>query len=275
LKGSFAKVQPTIRIMRADFNILGIPIKIWDFGGQEQYRKEYSHELKYFERTNLLFYVVDIQDSMNFSESVEYFLDILQMFVMLKIKPHIFVLYHKSDPDLRDQPSIQKNMQMLRDLFLDLPEAMDITFHETSIYDYEQLSNVFVQGILRILPKGRIIQDVLQEFMKTTKASAIILLDENVLSIAEAFINEESRMTCHVCGPYFANMTDKLRKYNLFTPETIEVEMQGWLFFKCIDYQGMRLYLIFFTKEKENFTTINDLLPSFMEDLSNVLKFVL
>lgn len=269
------KMKPTQKVVRSIFNILGLPIIIWDMGGQECYQKEYLSEMKYYENTNILFYVVDIQDPDRFIKSLDYFFNILQILIMLRLKPRILVLFHKSDPDIKDQPYILENTQVLKGLFLDLPETLDITFHHTSIYDYDGLSSIFVKGILKILPKGQIIQDVLTDFMKKIEASAIMLLDENVLTIAEAYSDENSSNICKICGPHFVTMAEKLHKYNLYTPETIEVEMHGWLFFKHIIYENARFYLIFFTENHENFSKINELLTNFTKDVFNIIKFVL
>ncbi|MHA1357933.1 MAG: ADP-ribosylation factor-like protein [Candidatus Helarchaeota archaeon] len=268
-------IQPTQRILRSKFYILGLPIIIWDMGGQSIYIKEYLSQPKHFENTNLLFYVIDIQDPDRFEQSLEYFLDILKIFIMLRLKPSIRILFHKCDPTIRNESYIHERTQFLQNLFQDLPEAMDITFHQTSIYDYEQLSRVFVRGILKILPKGEIINTALKEFMGETQLNAIILFDENILPIAENYIDERAKKICKICGPHFVSMAEKLRKYALYLPDTIEVEMQGWLFFKFIKYLSTRFYLVFFTDAYENFTKINYLLPKFTERIYNIIKFVL
>ncbi|NVM55145.1 MAG: 50S ribosome-binding GTPase [Candidatus Helarchaeota archaeon] len=280
LEGKFAQIaniKPTIRFTRTDFNILGLPIKIWDMGGQEQYRIEYLSKEKFFIGTDLLFYVIDVQDTNRFTESVEYFLNILEVFEKINPDqyPHIEILLHKSDPYIKDLPDLKKKVQTLKGLFSELVKFVDLTFHETSVYDFESLSRAFVKGTLKVLPKGEIIQEVLKEFMQKTESSAIMLLDDNVLVIAESYIDSQSKNVCHICGPYFVNMLEKLSKYELFVPDTIEVEMQGWLFFKHINYLKTHFYLVFFTKVHENFHKINDLLPAFTKDLFNLIKYIL
>ncbi len=280
LEGKFAKIaniKPTIRFTRTDFTILGLPIKIWDLGGQEQYRKEYLSSEKFFRDTDLLFYVIDIQDKHRFTESVEYFLNILEVFEKIDPNnyPHIEILIHKSDPYIRDLPDMKNNVVTLKSLFSELASQIDITYHETSVFDFESLSRAFVHGVLKVLPKGEIIQEVLHDFLLKTGSNAIMLLDENVLLIGEVYLDEISKNICHICGPYFANMAEKLRDYNLFTPETIEVEMAGWLFYKRIKHQKSQFYLIFFTKNYDNFQKINELLPAFTEDIISLIKYII
>jgi GTPase SAR1 family protein len=278
LEDRFAQIsdiQPTQRILRNEINILGLPIILWDMGGQSIYVKEYLSETKYFEDTKLLFYVIDIQDPRRFDESLNYFLAILKIFVMLGLNPSIRILFHKCDPHIQHDQKIFERMEMLRNLFLDLTEEMDISCHQTSIYDYERLSNVFIGGVLNILPKGEVIESTLQEFMIKTNSNAIVLLDENVLTIAEAYMDAKAKEVCDICGPYFASMAEKLCKYALYPPDTIEVEMQGWLFFKQINYQNSRFYLTFFSEAHDNFARINDLLPEFTKNIYNIIRFVL
>jgi hypothetical protein len=69
-------------------------------------------------------------------------------------------------------------------------------------------------------------------------------------------------------------MAEKLEDYKLFVPETIEVEMNGWLFFKHIQLKA-HFYFVFFTSEYENFHKINDLLPAFTQNIFNLVKYVL
>jgi len=281
LEGKFAQIaslKPTIRFTRTDFNILGLPIKIWDLGGQEQYRSEYLGREQYFRGTDVLYYIIDIQDSKRFTESVEYFLSILEVFEKINPEkyPYIQVFLHKYDPYLKGFPEMTEKVSTLKSLFAELSKTVNFTFFETTIYNFEEVSRAFVAGILKVLPKGEVIQEVLRDFMKKTESSAIMLLDENVLLIAEAFKDEQSRNVCRICGPYFANMAERLREYDLFAPDTIEVEMKGqWLFFKHIDHLKTGFYLIFFTKNKENFTRINELLPVFTKDIVNLITYIL
>jgi len=47
---------------------------LWDFGGQIDHREEYLKEPeKYFFGINLVIYVIDIQDTERYDESIEYF----------------------------------------------------------------------------------------------------------------------------------------------------------------------------------------------------------
>ncbi len=280
LEGKFAQianVKPTIHFTRTDFKILGLPIKIWDMGGQQQYRQEYLTKEYFFQGTDILYFIIDIQDKARFMEAVEYFLNIIEVFEKINPDkyPHIEIFLHKSDPYIKDLPDIATKITTIKDLFSELAKSVDITFHETSVYDFDSLSRAFVYGVLKVLPKGQVLQEVLTDFMKKTESEAVMLLDENVLLIGEVYSDDTSKNICRICGPYFANMAVKMKDYNLFVPDTIEVEMQGWLFFKRIQHRKIDFYLIFFTKIYENFNKINQMLPAFTKDLLSVIKYIL
>jgi len=67
-------LKPTIRVERSSFKFLMTEIFKHDFGGQEKYRIEYlKNKDKYLSNTDLLYYVVDIQDQARFDESLIYF----------------------------------------------------------------------------------------------------------------------------------------------------------------------------------------------------------
>ena len=58
-----AMLKPTRQAQRKIFEYLGRDISEWDLGGQEKYRIAYLKEpTKYFDRSNVCIYVIDIQD---------------------------------------------------------------------------------------------------------------------------------------------------------------------------------------------------------------------
>src|SRR6056297_2929410 len=65
-------LKPTKQIERSSVQFLDHIIYQSDYGGQEIYRNEYlKHKDRYLAGIDLLFYVIDIQDSMRFQESVK------------------------------------------------------------------------------------------------------------------------------------------------------------------------------------------------------------
>ncbi|MHA1266360.1 MAG: ADP-ribosylation factor-like protein [Candidatus Helarchaeota archaeon] len=272
----FHALKPTVSFeIRDEFSILGLPIKIWDLGGQKQYRDEYLSKKGFiFGETNLIFFVIDVQDPKRYSESFDYFEKAIDFLIKLGLPPKIVVLFHKVDPELKDSKKIRKNLSILKSYFDNLP-SLQIDFYETSIFDRENLSQAFVAGIFKTLPKTKVIQEAMNDFLKNSGSDAVVLLDENVLIIGEAYKKEETFLElCRISGPFLSNMIEKLLRYNLTPPKVLEAEMEdGWLFQKPIMVDNHRFYLIFFSKEK-SLGKINKFLPRLTEDLQSLIKYV-
>ena len=225
-------IKPTLSFeTKRLFNILGLPIYVWDLGGQKKFQQKYLEHREYFENTNQIFWVIDIQDDVRFIDSIEYFLKIWELLEKDRESlPQITFFLHKSDPDIRNNDRIRKNVKTMKNLFADLPQKFK--FYETTIFDREELLFVFSKSLRNVFPKSNVLNDYLNEFLEKTDSLSIILLDYNILALSEASKDDESLNICHVCGPYFANMAQKLRSYKMKVPDFIQAQMDGWLFFK-------------------------------------------
>ncbi|HUX98998.1 MAG TPA: hypothetical protein VMV49_05555, partial [Candidatus Deferrimicrobium sp.] len=87
--------------------------------------------------------------------------------------------------------------------------------------------------------------------------------------------DKSSRDICRICGPQLALIIDNLRKADLFSPEIIEIEMQGWLFLKQFEYSNMKFYLIFFMEAHESFVMTEEFIPGFQKDLHEIMEYIL
>jgi len=275
---SLIALKPTVSFtVREDFKILGLPIKIWDLGGQKQYRDEYLSKKGFiFGETNLIFFVIDVQDSKRFAEAIDYFQRTIDFLLKLGLPPIVIALLHKADPEIKYSTKLRNQISRLKDQFSEMSKKVELEFYETSIYDRENLSRAFVAGIFKAIPKTAVIRKALQDFMNSSDSLAITLLDENVLILADAAVpNAETALNiCHISGVFFANMTERLLKYDIMPPTVLEAQMEnGWLFQKPIQLDGVRFYLVFFSKER-SLEKINKLLPSITKDLSNLIKYV-
>lgn len=135
---NLASLKPTIEVDRKIVETKEFKFFIWDFGGQTSYRRKYlQNPSAYFLNLSLLLYVIDIQDYERFDESFTYFKEILNTLKMLEEYPYILVFIHKYDPDLRDDPDIQLNVEFVKETFreilLELKE-FDYEVYLTSIY---------------------------------------------------------------------------------------------------------------------------------------------
>ncbi|MHA2288166.1 MAG: ADP-ribosylation factor-like protein [Promethearchaeota archaeon] len=134
-----------------------IDLYIWDFGGQSQYRSKYFEKPEqYFLQTDLLIYVVDVQDSERYAESFEYFEQILEILSTLEEEPFVLIYIHKCDPDLKHDPETLLNIELLKDNLNQLLATYD--------YDYEAYST----SIFSLITNEPEFSKYIKEVMKST-----------------------------------------------------------------------------------------------------------
>jgi len=161
--GDLAKLKPTKGISRKQIIVDDLELIIWDFGGQAEYRKKYlSNPEQYFLQMNLLMYVIDVQDPDRYDESIEYFSKIIDILHILDENPYIIVYIHKFDPELKREPKILLNIELLK-------EKLTVLFQEKNIKsDYEiYLTSIF--SLISNEPKfSKYIKDVMKSAQSLT-----------------------------------------------------------------------------------------------------------
>ncbi|MFX1417517.1 MAG: ADP-ribosylation factor-like protein [Promethearchaeota archaeon] len=131
--------HPTKGVVRMKFGSTNLSLFIWDLGGQEEYRERYlSNPEQYFVQLDLLMFVVDVQDPDRFEESLQYFGKILDSIIMLEETPYILIFLHKYDPDLKNDPKILLNIELIKDNLSEILKSkkieFDVEIYLTSIY---------------------------------------------------------------------------------------------------------------------------------------------
>ena len=106
----FAVIKPTRNAERRTFEFLGMDISEWDLGGHERYRKLYLEKAELiFQGTDILIYVVDVQDYERITESYKYLKDIIDKLTELKLEPLVYIFLHKNDPELSESLKFEIN----------------------------------------------------------------------------------------------------------------------------------------------------------------------
>ena len=133
------KLRPTKRIERKQISTSSLDLFIWDFGGQEEYRKDYLAKPEaYFVGTDLLIYVLDMQDPERYNESFEYLIEILEVIRLLGENVYILAFMHKADPDILMDPDFQLNIEYVADKLNYHLSNYDFEYdiYTTSIYNF-------------------------------------------------------------------------------------------------------------------------------------------
>ena len=191
---------PTRRIARDAFRFLGLEIIRMDFGGQSQYRKEYlKNPTKYISGTDLIFYVIDVQDFDRYVETIDYLDKILLYLKEEQEYPPLAILLHKFDPQLVKDTEINRRALTVKQALTRYSNHFDIFFFETSIYDIKSVMDSFSSGLSLLFEKIEIVSQLLAEISKSYDTLLIALFDSKGITIGEYYrphiqLNEKMRI---------------------------------------------------------------------------------
>jgi len=186
-----AKLTPTKGVQRKEIVTSDMALILWDFGGQEEYRNVYlSNPEKYFLKVDLVIYVIDLQDPENFEKSITYFKQILEVFEKLEENPYILIFIHKFDPDVKDDPEILLNVELVKDMIKNM-------FKETNELEYE----IYMSSIYSAIAS----EPKFSRYLKNTMAQTGILTEgklEGMATILESTLNGIIRLSESVMAQY-------------------------------------------------------------------------
>ncbi|MFX0037062.1 MAG: ADP-ribosylation factor-like protein [Candidatus Hermodarchaeota archaeon] len=136
-------LAPTILYETRRHPFLGLQVGIFDFGGQEEFRKEYMEKPEIFRGTDILIPIVDLHDPKTFEEAKNYFISLLDLYRKNNEKPKIFLFLHKYDTEDYQKELLDTNVKRAKELFLDMFKDYDFDYMLTSIYEEDKLAKVF------------------------------------------------------------------------------------------------------------------------------------
>ncbi len=143
---SFCSLKPTKQFFINKFKMLETEFSIWDFGGQEEFRKDYLTNFKtYIKGTDKFIYIIDIQDTKRYDQALEYLDSIVNLLEKDNSSVDFSIFLHKNDPDLRitnkelTEEIIDKLISNLKEI---IPPTFKYNLFKTSIYTIFQKSKV-------------------------------------------------------------------------------------------------------------------------------------
>ena len=165
-----ALLKPTRGVHRQEISTKYLNLHIWDFGGQKDHRKEYLETPEeYFFGLDLIIYVIDIQDSERYEESIEYFKSIIENVIKLEQTPHVLIFIHKLDPDLRDDNEVLLNVELVKDLIRNIFQEIQLNY------------DIYLTSIFSMISS----EPQFSKFIKDVMAESASLTDPTSLKIAE------------------------------------------------------------------------------------------
>jgi len=181
-------LTPTIRVEYQATEFLKNKVVFWDLGGQEKYRTLYEQKQElYFANTDLLVYIIDIQDTKRLETSLAYLDMILQNFMKYKMDIPLIVSFHKYDPELRENEGIIRQVEDLQEIILQKYPSMKILFQQTSIFDIISIVQLISYGLSIFDDKFFDLSELLETYLKEFNCSSLIVFDKNGIIISEYY----------------------------------------------------------------------------------------
>jgi small GTP-binding protein len=182
------ELAPTIRVEYQTSSFLTNNVVWWDMGGQEKYRKLYENKQDiYFAGTDLLLYIIDIQDEGRYETSLGYLDMILQNFQKQKMDVPLIISFHKFDPELRDEENLIENIEELKTRISLKYKAFKILFQQTSIYDIISIVQLISYGLSVFDEQFFDLSDMLEAYVGVFDCKSLIVLDSNGIIIGEFY----------------------------------------------------------------------------------------
>ena len=181
-------LTPTIRVEYQATEFLNNRIVFWDMGGQEQYRKLYQEKQElYFADTDLLVYVIDVQDTKRIGTSLAYLDMILHNFKKHKMDVPLIISFHKFDPEYRGNEEMVDKIEELRDIILEKYPSFKILFQQTSIYDIISIVQLISYGLSVFDEKFFELSELLEKYIKELDSKSLLVFDKNGIIISEFY----------------------------------------------------------------------------------------
>ncbi len=211
-------IEPTKAVQTRVYEFLGVEISEWDLGGHASYRESYlkSPEI-YFDKTDILIYVIDIQDNGRSAESLNFLIEIIIRFKAIGIDPLVFIFFHKFDPIpvLKNHEMINTRSDSLKKKILTLinyPESK-IGFFKTSIFNLPSIINTMSIVISNRIPKTILVHEIIKEFSIKMDFEGLVLIDDNSLIICSYYKEKEIRTLIDCTIPHFLEVNDTFKRF--------------------------------------------------------------
>ncbi|MHA1966958.1 MAG: ADP-ribosylation factor-like protein [Candidatus Hodarchaeales archaeon] len=211
---------PTMGARIESLRFLGLPITIWDLGGQIGFRKLYLGDPEhYLAKIMILIFVIDTQNNRS-DETTQYLTELLIKLKYMKETPQIYLVLHKYDPNIDKSTldsSITEIINKIDPIFLRYG-IKKYKVLRTSIYNVNELVSAFSKVFASISPVSEILSDSLAFYSESHDIMASFLISES------GFITAEwtSRLNSDQREEFFYKIMEEIRKETYETQENRE-----------------------------------------------------
>lgn len=269
------QLKPTIRVKYHKMNFLKNNTIFWDMGGQETYREIYmNYQGVYFDATDLLIYVIDVQDPDRFDDSLEYLNAILTFFSESEMSIPIIITFHKYDPELKADEEILANIEKLREKILNEYPDFNILFQQSSIYDIISIVQLVSYGLSVFDKKFFELSELLEYYIEIFNNQALIVFDRNGIIVSEYYSD---------IGPdVYVELLESIKEHLFLLKRMEEEKYEGNYDF--ISTEGKMFSYLLKTKINNDIFFVSAVLreeqklkfferfPNFLDDLTKIIK---
>ena len=182
------QLTPTKGVEHTKIKIFGVEIFRWDMGGQDIYREKYIQEKeRYFSGTNLIIYVLDIQEQ-NVEPNLKYLKEVFSAVHDLEVKPLFAVFFHKYDPRILLASSIHRNRMenYIREIDA-MKGEIEVWYYPTSIYDLPSLITSFSHVFIQIFPQQELLEKQLIDIREKFTTPAVAVTDMSPFIVSKSY----------------------------------------------------------------------------------------
>ncbi len=268
------ELKPTKKIERSKLEFFDKKIVVWDFGGQEKYRRKYKKKAdKYFDGIDKeAFFVIDIQDSDKFSESIEYFGDILEALEKNAPETTINLLIHKLDPGMEKEKEIMDTFSDLSAKVMRLAKSFKVRITHTTIYNPISVIRAFNKPIFGNTTLYDNFSLLLKDFVDETGAAFAIIFTDELLEIGNYFSEDvDQKQMKQVADKVYKSYDDG--KFNL---ADLSLEEEN-LSIQILDFQPKDEKYFFtygFNNKRLSSSQIQPKAFNLLNDIKKFMKFM-
>jgi small GTP-binding protein len=201
---------PTMGARIESLRFLGLPITIWDLGGQIGFRKLYLGDPEhYLAKIMILIFVIDTQNNRS-DETTQYLTELLIKLKYMKETPQIYLVLHKYDPNI-DKSTLDSSITEIINKIDPIILRYGYKKYKvlrTSIYNVNELVSAFSKVFASISPVSEILSDSLAFYSESHDIMASFLISES------GFITAEwtSRLNSDQREEFFYKIMEEIRK---------------------------------------------------------------
>lgn len=254
-------LKPTLKVERTGIEFMGHTINNWDFGGQQKYREEYTtHKDRYLAGVDLLFFVLDAQDSLRFDEAFSYFEDIMKYLKSNNMKVPIVVLLHKVDPSFTEDPTIQNNLTMIKNRFQPFLETFSIRFFTTTVFELQSIIRAFSTGIRMMYTQTEAIEKFILGLVEKLKnIMAMLIFEQSGISLGEYYLEHITLVMKKKILTLYEIAQKRIMARNINSYEFSDrldafTKISGLI--QSFDIDGVQFYVLLVVEEHDDLETV-------------------